>query len=91
MILFGSNGIVASHTNLTSYEMVLLRTVLGSVLLIALFFLSGNKLTAQKHKKDFLFIALSGLAMAADWFLLFEAFNEIGVSLTILLTTAVLP
>jgi len=81
LLLFGSNGIVASYISLSSYEIVLLRALLGCLLLIGIFFLTGHRLTVQRTPKDFLFIALSGVAMAADWLLLFEAYAQIGVSL----------
>lgn len=81
LLLFGSNGVVASYIGLSSYEIVLLRSLFGSLLLIALFFLSGRRLTIRQHPKDCLFIGLSGIAMAADWLLLFEAYAQIGVSL----------
>lgn len=38
LLLFGFNGIVASHIALESSQIVLLRTLLGSVSLLALFF-----------------------------------------------------
>ena len=85
LLLFGSNGVVARFIALTSYEIVMLRSVLGAVLLTALYFLTGNKITALKYKKDLLFITLSGIAMAADWLFLFEAYDRIGVSLSILI------
>ena len=81
LLLFGSNGIVASFINLTSYEIVLTRTLIGSLLLIAIFFISKNKLTFYKHKKQFLFLAVSGAAMGASWVFLYEAYSQIGVSL----------
>lgn len=81
LLLFGSNGIVASFIHLTSYEIVLLRTFIGSVLLIALFFLTRNKLTFYKHKKDSLFLVLSGIAMGTSWMFLYEAYTQIGVSI----------
>ena len=37
LILFGLNGIVASQIPMNSYEIVFLRTLIGSVLLIAIF------------------------------------------------------
>lgn len=37
LLLFGFNGIVASHIALESSQIVLLRTLLGSVSLLALF------------------------------------------------------
>ena len=85
LLLFGSNGVVASHIGLNSYEIVLLRSLLGSAILIAIFIFSRHKLTALQNKKDLLFIALSGLAMAADWLFLFEAYAQIGVSLGMLI------
>lgn len=85
LLLFGSNGVVASTIGLSSYEIVLLRSLLGSAMLIALFVLTGRRLTALQHKKDLFFIALSGVAMAADWLFLFEAYAQIGVSLGMLI------
>lgn len=85
LLLFGSNGIVASYISLNSYEIVLLRSLLGSTMLIAIIVLSRHKLTALQNKKDLLFIALSGVAMAADWLFLFEAYAQIGVSLGMLI------
>ncbi len=81
LLLFGSNGVAASHIGLTSYEIVLLRSLLGSILLIVVFFFAKPKLTALHHKKDMIYIALSGMAMGADWLFLFEAFAQIGVSI----------
>ncbi len=85
LLLFGSNGVVASYIHLSSYEIVFLRSVLGAALLLGLFFLTGHRFTALRHKKDLLFIAVSGIAMAADWLFLFEAYARIGVSLGMLI------
>lgn len=85
LLLFGSNGFVASLISLTSYETVLTRSVLGSALLITLYILTGHNLSFVKHKKDLAFVALSGIAMAADWLLLFESYTQIGVSLSVLI------
>ncbi len=85
LLLFGSNGVVASHIASSSYEIVLLRSVLGCLMLIVIFFATGHRLTAFKSKKALLFIALSGFAMALDWLFLFEAYQQIGVSLGMLI------
>ncbi len=85
LLLFGSNGIVASFIGLTSYEIVFMRSFFGCILLLALFKLSKHKMTAFHHKRDLLFIALSGVAMGADWLFLYEAFTYIGVSLGMLI------
>ncbi len=85
LLLFGSNGIVASFISMNSYEIVLLRTLLGSFLLLAIFILSKNKFTFYKVKKHFLYLAVSGIAMGASWMLLYEAYTRIGVSISSLL------
>ncbi len=85
LLLYGSNGVVASLIGLSSYEMVLLRSFLGSLLLISIFFLTKQKMTALQNRKDLLYISISGIAMAADWLLLFEAYQHIGVGLALLI------
>lgn len=85
LLLFGSNGVVASHIALSSYEIVLLRTLIGSLLLIALFLLGKGRFTFLQKKKDFLFLAASGAAMGISWMFLYEAYQQIGVSLSSLL------
>ena len=85
LLLFGSNGIVASFISLNNYEIVLLRTLLGSFLLLILFLLGKNKFTFFKHKIDFLCLCFSGVAMGVSWILLYEAYGKIGVSISSLL------
>lgn len=85
LLLFGSNGIVASHISLSSYEIVLLRTLIGSLLLAALFLIGKGRFTFLQKKTDFLFLAVSGIAMGISWMFLYEAYQQIGVSLSSLL------
>ncbi len=85
LVLFGTNGIVASFIELNSLQIVLLRTLLGSFFLFVLFFLSGGKFTFFKHKKQFLFLSISGIAMGTSWMLLYEAYDRVGVSIASLL------
>jgi len=85
LALFGSNGIVSSGIALSSCDIVLLRSILGSILLYAIFRFSGGKLSEFKPSKDVAFVALSGAAMAADWLFLFEAYAQIGVSMAVII------
>lgn len=84
LLLFGTNGIVASFISLTSYEIVFLRTLTGSLLLAAIFFFTKRKLSFWKNKRDFIFLASSGAAMGASWMFLYEAYGQIGVSIATL-------
>ena len=85
LLLFGLNGIVASHIALNSYEIVFLRTCIGSILLLGLFLLGKGKFHTKVYKKDTLFIVLSGMAMGTSWMFLYEAYQQIGVSMASLL------
>ena len=85
LLLFGLNGIVASHIPMNSYEIVFLRTLIGSILLIALFLIGKGEFHIKEYKKDTLFIVLSGVAMGTSWMFLYEAYQQIGVSLSSLL------
>ncbi|WFR55671.1 EamA family transporter [Anaerocolumna sp. AGMB13025] len=84
LLLFGSNGIVASYIPLDSQSIVLLRTLIGSLFLITIFILSGRKFKCYKSKKEFGYLAASGAALGAGWIFLYEAYNRIGVSLATL-------
>ena len=81
LLLFGSNGVVASHIALPSYEIVLLRTLIGSLFLLAVFKFSGQQLTFYQNKRSGLFLCISAVAMGASWMLLYEAYQQVGVSI----------
>lgn len=85
LLLFGSNGIIASMIELSSYEIVLLRTMIGSLLLILIFFAGRGKLTFYKNWKQFACLCISGIAMGTSWMFLYEAYAQIGVSISSLL------
>ena len=81
LLLFGSNGVVASYISLTSYEIVFLRSLIGSILLISLFKLADNKIDLTKNKRHLLYLIISGVAMGVSWIFLYEAYQQIGVSI----------
>lgn len=84
LLLFGFNGVVASFILLNSYEKVLFRTMLGSLILIVIFFITRKKFTFHKKKKAFAFLCVSGICMGVSWMFLYEAYAQIGVSLSTL-------
>lgn len=85
LLLFGANGIVASHIQLASFEIVFLRILLGALTLLAIYLFMGNKFTAWTHKKDLVYLLFSGMALGASSLFLFEAYRIIGVSVSSLL------
>jgi drug/metabolite transporter (DMT)-like permease len=84
LLLFGSNGIVASYIKLNSNEIVYLRTLIGSIFLIFVLAMSKKKIQFWKNKLHFLYLVISGIAMGASWIFLFEAYKQIGVSIATL-------
>ncbi|MCB9139980.1 MAG: EamA family transporter [Caldilineaceae bacterium] len=84
LLLFGSNGIVASRIGLSSYEIVLTRTLIGSLFLILIFVLSKQAVRLGRNRSHTLFLAISGAAMGASWMFLFEAYAQVGVSIATL-------
>jgi len=84
LLLFGSNGIVASYISLNSTEIVFSRTLIGSLFLILIFIFSRRKVPFWKIKPHFLYIVISGVAMGTSWMFLYEAYAQIGVSIATL-------
>ena len=84
LLLFGSNGIVASYISLSSYEIVFTRTLIGGLFLVLIFISSKQKVRFWRNKPRFLYLVISGAAMGASWVFLFEAYAQIGVSIATL-------
>ncbi len=82
LVLFGLNGVVASYISLPSDEIVFLRTLIGSITLLAIFLILREKFTFRRFKRDFVYVALSGIAMGASWIFLYEAYTLIGVGIS---------
>lgn len=81
LLLFGSNGIVASRIALSSYEIVFTRTLIGSLFLILLFALARQKVQAGRNRSHLAYLMISGVAMGASWMFLYEAYVQVGVSI----------
>jgi len=84
LLLFGSNGIVANYISLPSYEIVFTRTLIGSLFLLLIFISSKQKVQFWRNKRHSLYLVISGVAMGASWMFLFEAYAQIGVSISTL-------
>jgi drug/metabolite transporter (DMT)-like permease len=84
LLLFGSNGIVASYISLSSYEIVFTRTLIGSLFLALIFVFTRQKVRFWLNKSHFLYLAISGIAMGTSWMFLYEAYAQIGVSIATL-------
>ncbi|QSX08428.1 EamA family transporter [Alkalibacter rhizosphaerae] len=83
LILFGTNGIVASKIYMNSYEIVFWRTLIGSAFLLSIFLITRKTgvFKSKKEGKHFSFVILSGIAMGASWMFLYEAYVQMGVGM----------
>ena len=84
LLLFGSNGIVASHITLNSYEIVFTRTLIGALFLVFIFIFSKPEMRFWRNNSHFLCLLISSVSMGASWMFLFEAYRQIGVSVATL-------
>lgn len=86
LLLFGSNGIVASAIALPSADIVLLRTFLGALSLAAVLIATQrHRLEGPRRPREAAAIAVSGAALGASWIFLFQAYQLIGVGISSLL------
>ncbi len=81
LLIFGSNGIIASYIALSGSEIVMTRTILGCLFLFLILKISKSGVSFKELKKQLPFMLGSGLSMGLSWIFLFEAFKLIGVSI----------
>lgn len=85
-VIFGTNGIIASHIPLSSYEIVLCRTILGGTfLLIRALCRRQWHVLFTAPRRSLVWLVLSGIFLAGNWLFLYEAYQQIGVSLATLI------
>jgi len=86
LLIFSSNGVLASYISLPSYGIVLYRTVLATSVLLIAYLLAKKPFTFVQHKEDAMFIIISGIFQATEWLLMYEAFKHIDIGIATLLT-----
>ena len=84
VLLFGSNGIIASYIALDSYVIVLSRMVMGSIFLLLLLMWRQQKIWTGPPRRVWGKLILAGLALGGNWLFLYESYTQIGVSLATL-------
>ena len=85
LLLFGSNGVIAAAIALPSSDIVLLRTFLGALSLVAIIITQRHTLQAPSRPREAAALLLSGAALGASWIFLFRAYQTIGVGVSSLL------
>lgn len=84
LLIFGSNGVFASHIDMTSAEIVCMRTLIGSLALILVLLISRTKLDWAVMKLEAFKLIAAGICLGVNWALLFEAYKLMSVSIATL-------
>lgn len=84
-VTYGCNGLLVKHIAMESYEIAFLRQVLAGGFLLVIFLLTKGCFTFMRHKKQFVYLIISSVVMGISGLFLYEAFSEIGVSISTLL------
>lgn len=84
LLIFGSNGVFASHIDMTSAEIVCMRTLIGSLALILVLLVSRTKLDCAVMKREAFRLIAAGICLGVNWALLFEAYKLMSVSIATL-------
>lgn len=81
LVLFGSNGVMAAHILLPSYDIVVLRTLIGSLFLGVMFAVRRPEPNFNEAR-NVAFVATSGISMGLSWLFLYEAYQTVGVAVS---------
>ena len=84
LLIFGTNGVIASFIDMSSAEIVCMRTLLGSAALILALLISRAKLDWAAMRREAAKLVAAGVCLGVNWALLFEAYKLMSVSMATL-------
>jgi len=84
MLIYGSIGIFRRYIPLSSAALAFARGLIGAAFLLCWMTLTGKTLKLRISKKKFLLLCLTGVALGANWLLLFESYNHTSVAVATL-------
>ena len=84
MVIFGTIGLFVRNISVSSGELALYRAVLAALLIGCYLLLSKQSIPFAQIKKELPLLLLSGIAMAFNWILLFQAYKYTTVSVATL-------
>jgi len=85
LLIFGTNGVVASFLTLNNTAIIFYRTVVGSLFLLGILLLTKKLPKPEPLKGQLLPVSISGATLGLGWLFLFEAYRQIGVGTSTLL------
>jgi len=76
MVIFGVVGVFAKYIDLSSIEIALFMSLIGSLLLFVISFITKNKVSWLNMKKNALALLLASIALSGNWIFLFQSYKE---------------
>ena len=80
--IFGTVGLVRKSIPYTSALVACVRGFIGAIFLLIILFLKKERLKDEGIKQNAALLFGSGIALGANWILLFEAYRYTSVSVT---------
>lgn len=80
MLMFGTNGMLVTNIPLSSAQIVLTRTIFGTLFLLAVS-LIRKEFSLKQYREDLVPVLISGVCLGANWVFLFEAYRYASVSI----------
>ncbi len=84
MAIFGTLAPFVRNISVSSGELALYRAILASVMILAVFAVTKQRIDLRAIRKELPLLLLSGIAMGFNWILLFEAYKYTTVAVATL-------
>ena len=84
MCLFGLIGVLAAGVTLPSSVIVLGRAVIGTLFILSVILVAGNRISKENIRSNIKPLVLSGIILGLNWLALFEAYKQTSVSVATL-------
>lgn len=84
LLIFGANGIISSYIDLTSAEIVCMRTLVGGAALLLVLIASRTRVSGAVLRREAPKLLAAGICLGVNWALLFEAYKLMSVSMATL-------
>jgi len=76
MAIFGAVGVFAKYIDLSSIEIALFMSLIGSVMLFAISIITKNRLSWFAMTKNAFALLLASIALGGNWIFLFQSYKE---------------
>lgn len=76
MIIFGAVGVFAKYIDLTSSQIALFMSLIGSLFLLIICICTKHKISWQNMKKNATVLIIASIALSGNWIFLFQSYKE---------------